>query len=169
MNLNEKFDVIYANLSLHYFNDKITTEIFSNLVKLLNQDGYLFVRCKSVEDPLYGIGNEIEINVFDNKGKIQHLFSKEYLKEKLKDYSIIRIRRTSSKHLTMEKGVIEFLEPTDSGKYNREEFEISHTDIIELKKTIEKVVEEIKTLAFWNKICDDKDCQYCAYRKLIRS
>lgn len=106
LNLKNKFDVIYANLSLHYFDDKTTTKIFSNLLKLLNQDGYLFVRCKSIEDPLYGIGNEIEKNVFDNKGKIQHLFSKEYLKEKLKGYSIIKIRRTSSKHLTMEKGIV---------------------------------------------------------------
>jgi cyclopropane fatty-acyl-phospholipid synthase-like methyltransferase len=106
LNLNEKFDAIYANLSLHYFDDKTTTKIFSNLLKLLNPEGYLFVRCKSIEDPLYGIGNEIEKNVFDNKGKIQHLFSKVYLQEKLKDYSIIKIRRTSSKHLTMEKGVV---------------------------------------------------------------
>ena len=106
LNLNDKFDVIYANLSLHYFDDKTTAKIFSNLFELLNQDGYLFVRCKSVEDPLYGIGDEIEKNVFNNKGKIQHLFSKSYLQEKLKDYSIIKIRRTSSKHLTMEKGVV---------------------------------------------------------------
>ena len=106
LNLNNKFDVIYANLSLHYFDDKTTTNIFSKLLKFLNQNGYLFVRCKSVEDPLYGIGNEIEKNVFNNKGKVQHLFSKEYLKEKLKGYSIIKIRRTSSKHLTMEKGVV---------------------------------------------------------------
>lgn len=106
LNLNDKFDVIYANLSLHYFDDKTTTKIFSNLLQLLNQNGYLFVRCKSVEDPLYGIGDEIEKNVFNYKGKIQHLFSKDYLQEKLKDYSIIKIRRTSSKHLTMEKGVI---------------------------------------------------------------
>ena len=39
----DKFDVIYANLSLHYFNDKTTTKIFSNLLKLLNKNGYLFV------------------------------------------------------------------------------------------------------------------------------
>lgn len=106
LNLTEKFDVIYANLSLHYFDDKTTAKIFSNLLKLLNQDGYLFVRCKSIKDPLCGIGDEIEKNVFNNKGKIQHLFSKDYLQEKLKDYSIIKIRRTSSKHLTVEKGVV---------------------------------------------------------------
>lgn len=106
LNLNDKFDVIYANLSLHYFDDKTTTKIFSNLLKLLNKNGYLFVRCKSIDDPLYGIGDEIEKNVFNNKGKIQHFFSKDYLQEKLKGYSLIKIKRTYSKHLTMEKGVV---------------------------------------------------------------
>lgn len=106
LNLKNKYDVIYANLSLHYFDDKTTTKIFSSLHKLLNKNGYLFVRCKSTEDPLHGVGDEIEKNVFNNKGKIQHLFTKDYLKEKLKGYLVIKIRKTSSKHLAMGKGVV---------------------------------------------------------------
>ena len=69
--------------------------------------------------------------------------------------------------ISMQKGIIEFLEPNDSGKYTREEFEISDTEVEELKKTIKRVAQEITSLSFWNTTCDDKDCKYCSYRKLL--
>ncbi|MCX6703639.1 MAG: ATP-dependent DNA helicase [Candidatus Zambryskibacteria bacterium] len=67
----------------------------------------------------------------------------------------------------MDKGIIEFLEPNDSGKYVKEEFVVTTDEVSELEQTIEKVAEEITTLAFWDKSCDDKECEYCGYRKLI--
>ncbi|MFZ2621261.1 MAG: ATP-dependent DNA helicase [Minisyncoccia bacterium] len=71
--------------------------------------------------------------------------------------------------IEMKSGIIEFLESNDSLKYNREEFEISDSDVELLKKTIERVVREITSLAFWDKTCDDKDCKYCSYRKLLET
>ena len=70
-------------------------------------------------------------------------------------------------NIDMVKGTIEFLEPNDSGKYNREEFEISDAELKDLTETIKRVAEEIVTLDFWDKTCGDKDCQYCSYRKLV--
>ena len=102
----QSFNVIYANLSLHYFKDIVTTDIFSSLYDLLALDGFLFVRCKSVNDFLYGRGTEIEKDMFNNNGKMQHLFSVEYLDQKLHQFSVVRIRKSSSKHLTMENGVV---------------------------------------------------------------
>lgn len=71
--------------------------------------------------------------------------------------------------IDMTKGVIEFLEPNDSGKYSREEFEINMEEVDELKETINRVSKEILGLDFWNKNCGEKDCQYCSYRKLIEA
>ncbi|MCX6701845.1 MAG: ATP-dependent DNA helicase [Candidatus Zambryskibacteria bacterium] len=71
-------------------------------------------------------------------------------------------------NIIMQTGIIEFLEPNDSGKYNREEFEISEEEVNKLIKTIKQAVKEITTLSFWDKVCDDKDCQYCSYRKLLK-
>lgn len=68
----------------------------------------------------------------------------------------------------MVSGIIEFLEPNDSGGYNREEFEIEDKDLEALSGTIKTVVQEITTLAFWSETCEDKNCQYCAYRKLLK-
>ena len=71
-------------------------------------------------------------------------------------------------NIEMEKGIIEFLEPNDSGNYSREEFEITNNEIDELKKTINRVAGEIMSLSFWDKTCDEKDCEYCSYRKLLK-
>jgi len=68
----------------------------------------------------------------------------------------------------MEKGIIEFLEPNESGNYKKEEFEITNEEVLELKKTIARVADEITNLKFWNQICDKKDCEYCGYRKLLK-
>ncbi len=102
----KKFDVIFANLSLHYFTDKDTRKIFKNISNLLKDDGYLFVRCKSDKDFLYGKGKTQAKDEFIYKNKFIHFFSKDYIKENLKDLEIIKLRRTTSRHLTMENGVV---------------------------------------------------------------
>ena len=69
--------------------------------------------------------------------------------------------------MNMTKGIIEFLEPNDSGRIKWEEFEIKESEVDELKKTIVRVAEEITSLSFWDKYCDEKDCDYCGYRRLL--
>src|SRR3989338_5723041 len=58
--LESSFDIIYAHLSLHYFLDEQTEQIFKMLHKMLKRGGFLFIKCKSTEDGEYGKGNEVE-------------------------------------------------------------------------------------------------------------
>lgn len=92
---DNSFDVIYAHLSLQYFDDEITTRIFDKLYKILKPEGMIFIRCKSKDDHLYGQGEKIGDDMFI-KGHIRHFFSKEYMIKKLIQYYLIRIRRSSS-------------------------------------------------------------------------
>lgn len=89
------FDVIYAHLSLHYFNDKDTTKIFNKLHKILKKNGLLFIKCKSTEDALYGKGKKIGENMYI-KGHLRHFFNKNYMKEKLRKFKILKMIKTSS-------------------------------------------------------------------------
>ena len=89
------FDVIYAHLSLHYFDDKTTVKILNDLNKILKSGGYLFIKCKSIDDPLFGKGEKIEDN-FYKKEQSRHFFSKDYMREKLKDFKIIKISKTNT-------------------------------------------------------------------------
>ncbi len=100
------FDVIYAHLSLHYFDDKSTTQLFNKLSKILKKDGRIFIKCKSVEDALYKQGAKIEKDMY-KKNHARHFFSKDYMKEKLKEFKIIRIRRTSSVYNIYKSAFIE--------------------------------------------------------------
>jgi tellurite methyltransferase len=105
-NPKQKFDVIYCNLGLHYFDDKTTRKIFEKIYKLLNKGGYLFVRVKSDKDSYYKKGKEISENYYKFEGKKIHLFSKQYLKEMLSDFKILKLRRTSSKQKQMSSKTI---------------------------------------------------------------
>ena len=59
---NQSFDVIYAHLSLHYFDDLIIDRIMDNLHRILRKGGMIFIKCKSIDDPLFGQGEEVGPN-----------------------------------------------------------------------------------------------------------
>lgn len=105
---SETFDVIYAHLSLHYFDDRTTSQIFNRLYSFLKEKGLLFVKCKSTEDDLFGKGQQIAPNMFlSKKGEIRHFFTKEYMNEKLVKFNIIKIRKTSSIYNAYKSSFIE--------------------------------------------------------------
>ncbi len=84
------FDVIYAHLALHYFNDIVTKRIFKEIGRVLRRGGIFCACCKSTNDPLYGKGKLIEKDMYVLNGHVRHFFSEEYFKEKLKEKFKIR-------------------------------------------------------------------------------
>jgi len=65
---NEKFDVVYAHLSLHYFDKKTTERIFEDIYTSLKPGGILAFLTNSVDDPEYNTGNKIEEHYFEIEG-----------------------------------------------------------------------------------------------------
>ena len=102
------FDVIYAHLSLHYFDDETTTKIFNELHRILKKNGLIFIKVKSINDPLYGKGKLIEKDMF-LYDHIRHFFSKEYMREKLRKFKILRMRKTSSVYHKHKSSFIEVI------------------------------------------------------------
>lgn len=101
--------------------------------------------------------NVIEGNVKDGDGNY---------KRQLVFYKIL-LDRFRNGFYKMDKGIIEFVEPNDSGIYKRESFDITKEETDELLKLIEKSAGEIIALSFWNEACQKKDCEYCRLRKYI--
>lgn len=64
-------------------------------------------------------------------------------------------------------GVIDFVEPDEKGRFKSEIFEITKKDVEELEGLIERVSKEIVNLEFWDKRCEEKNCEYCTLRELI--
>ena len=109
----------------------------------------------------YKTGKQKSRNYIEGKTKD----SKGDMKRQLQFYKLL-LRLHG--RMEMKSGVIEFLEPNDSGNYSREAFEIEEAEVEELKDTIRRVVGEIRSLSFWNSTCGNKDCEYCDYRKLLK-
>lgn len=93
---SNSFDIVYAHLSLHYFDDKTTRKIFDYIHEVLEPDGLFFVKCKSVWDKFYGLGRKIDEDVYEYHGHLRHFFSKDYMIDLLKKFQVIKVRRTSS-------------------------------------------------------------------------
>lgn len=83
---NQSFDIIYANLSLHYFDDTTTHDIFREIHRVLTIGGKLIFRCKSIYSELEKIdAEEIGSNIYLQRGHLRHLFSTEYVAELFKN------------------------------------------------------------------------------------
>jgi len=101
------FDVIYAHLSLQYFDNRTTTKIFNKLYEILYPKGLFFIKCKFTDDRRYGKGKEIEKDMYKLKGHNRHFFSKEYMAEKLEGFKVLKIEKTSSKYKAYRSSFIE--------------------------------------------------------------
>ncbi len=67
----------------------------------------------------------------------------------------------------METGVIDFIEPDERGRYKKEVFEITDSDVRALRTQIDQVADEILGLKFWNKKCGNRACEFCRLRRLM--
>ena len=72
---DEEFDVVYAHLSLHYFSEMMTKQIFSEINRVLKKGGVLAFLTNSTKDPEYGTGNQIEKDFFQIEQATKRYFS----------------------------------------------------------------------------------------------
>lgn len=78
---NGSFDVVYAHLSLHYFDQETTREIIQEIERVLKPGGVFAFLTNSVSDPEYATGDLIEPHFFQI-GKVQkRFFSVDYVRE----------------------------------------------------------------------------------------
>jgi bifunctional enzyme CysN/CysC len=100
------FDVIYAHLSLHYFNNDKTMEIFNVIQSALKPGGLFFVKVKSIKDWQYGEGKQIAPHIFHD-GHTRHFFSADKLKTMLNEFNIIEITESNDNYNGKNNAFIE--------------------------------------------------------------
>ena len=89
------------------------------------------------------------------------------IKRQLVFYKLLLNNFDEGKKFKMESGEIDFIEPNEKGDYKKEAFTVTDEEVEELSEIIKKIADEILNLKFWNSFCDDKDCEYCALRKMM--
>ncbi len=121
-------------------------------------------------------GNSKEVNVVDyktGKPKSRNLIDGKTknadgnIKRQLVFYNLLLNKYEDGKKFKMTSGDIDFVEPDEKGRYHKESFVVDKKEVSELEKTIHQVTKEILNLEFWDKFCDDKDCEFCAIRKMM--
>lgn len=93
----ERFDAVYAHLSLHYFDDPTTARIISDIHSYLRPGGFFFIKCKSTDDPLYGKGTNVGEHMFVHNYR-RHFFTVEYMRKVLADFTIVDLQATGSEY-----------------------------------------------------------------------
>ncbi len=73
------FDIIIADLSLHYFREDETVRILKELVRITKKGGHLLVRVNSTNDRNYGAGqgNELERYYYEQNGIKKRFFDRD--------------------------------------------------------------------------------------------
>ena len=77
------------------------------------------------------------------------------------------LRGPKGRTFEMVSGEIDFVEPDQRGRFHKERVEVSAVEKNELIETIRRASREILDLAFWNRTCGQKDCQWCPLRELM--
>ena len=108
---DNKFDIVFANLSIHYFSDNDTKNIISEVKRVLKTDG-LFIgsvnglaRLDSVKDTIV----EIEHHYYLNNDNYFRLFDINDIKNYLSDFNIIKIDNKETVRFGYKKNYLIFI------------------------------------------------------------
>lgn len=103
---DEAFDIVIADLCLHYFLKTDTEKILNDIRRILTPGGHLILRVNSINDVLHGAGQgpEIEHHVFEMEGKtIKRFFNEEDIRSFFKDFTIEYLKEEIMTRYKLEK------------------------------------------------------------------
>ena len=101
---NSKFDMVYSNLALQFFDLYQLSEIFSNIADVMLPNSFFLFSTKKVGDKYYDFGNKISSNAFEYKGITRFFFTKSELEILLeKNFTIISFEE--DKHVNPDNTV----------------------------------------------------------------
>ncbi|MBR3043187.1 MAG: class I SAM-dependent methyltransferase [Oscillospiraceae bacterium] len=92
---DDTFEIVIADLCLHYFNKADTLRILDEIQRVLMSGGHLFVRVNSINDVNYGAGQgeEIEHHLYLNEdGCLKRFFDEADIRELFSTFEIEYLR-----------------------------------------------------------------------------
>jgi DNA helicase II / ATP-dependent DNA helicase PcrA len=89
------------------------------------------------------------------------------IKRQLVFYNIL-LNLYESGRYQMVSGDIDFIEPDERGRYRKEQFAITPAEVEEVTALTLSMAEDVLSLAFWDRRCDDATCEFCALREMMR-
>lgn len=99
------FDVVYAHLSLHYFDQSTTERIFDDIKRIPKPNGVLAYFTNSTSDPEYDTGKKLEEGYYDVEGEPKRYFNVETARRFAKDFSPLLLDNNGETYKDSAKGV----------------------------------------------------------------
>lgn len=103
---DESFDIICADLCLHYFRRDDTSFILQELKRILTPGGHIFVRVNSIKDTLHGAGEGVEVEKHVYKmddGTIKRFFDEDDIKEIFSGFTTLFCKEQKMYRYSSEK------------------------------------------------------------------
>ena len=100
------FDVVIADLSLHYFLEADTCSVIAEIKRILSPGGHLIFRVNSVNDVNHGAGQgrEVEHHVYETEsGMLKRFFDEPDIRIFFKDFDIEYLQEETMSRYKMEK------------------------------------------------------------------
>lgn len=107
---DNKFDLVFANLSIHYFNEADTKNLMSEVKRILKKGG-LFIGSVNGLQVLNKMkdAEEIEYHYYLKNGKYSRLFDINDLEKYLSIFDILKIEERETIRFEMKKNYIVFI------------------------------------------------------------
>lgn len=102
---DQSFDVVYAHLSLHYFDHETTTRLFGEIQRVLKAGGVLAFLTNSVNDPEYKTGEELEPDYFQIDKTAKRYLSEKTAREFGQWFDINLVDELGETYKDNDKGV----------------------------------------------------------------
>jgi SAM-dependent methyltransferase len=99
------FNVVYAHLSLHYFDHETTEKIFAEIYRVLKPNGILAFFTNSTSDPEYNTGQRVEDDYFNTAGTLKRYFSVESAKQFAHSFEPILADQNGETYKDSAKGI----------------------------------------------------------------
>ena len=108
---DNKFDVVFANLSIHYFSDIDTKKLISEIQRILKYDGLFIGSVNGIQglEKIKDTAQELEHHFYYNKDKYIRLFDVEDVRKYLNDFNIIKIEERETIRFEHKKNYIVFI------------------------------------------------------------
>ena len=85
---DESFAIVYAHLSLHYFDHQTTVRLFDEIFRVLKPGGVFAFFTNSTTDPEYGTGKKLEDNYFFVDDFAKRYFTVETARSYVEKFSV---------------------------------------------------------------------------------
>ncbi len=105
------FDIVIADLCLHYFSSEDTEKILNEIRRVLTDRGYLFARVNSDRDVNHGAGKGIELEkgFYNQGGHYKRFFTPGMVKYFFRNWSELSVSEKTTSKYTDNKHVIEII------------------------------------------------------------